>query len=383
MKPVNVLLIAGDNFPPNSGGVATTMFDLASSLNVDSLICLTSVTNPIKSKDGRYHVHVSNVFNPDTKARQLIKAIKLLFLIKFRYRPNLIILDVAWTGNVALWFKKIFGWPLIIFAHGGEILKIKTGSSGKSLQALQKADRLLANSHYCRKLLKEIGIESSKIQIVYRGINIENFYPLSEKKIQTFKKNLSLNTERIILTVANLNRMKGQDMVIKAIPLILREIPDLIYLIVGHGRDEAYIRDVVKQVGVEKHVRFFTDVLSKSEVNELYNISDVFVMPSRTIAEQGQVEGFGIAYLEANACGKPVIGGKGGGVPDAVLDGQTGLLVDSEDIDALAKAIIKLFKDKRLAAKLGEQGRQRVINRFSVKHMCRNVENICHELLNT
>ena len=104
----------------------------------------------------------------------------------------------------------------------------------------------------------------------------------------------------------------------------------------------------------------FGGYVAPERLNEVYNLCDVYVMPSRVIEEEGDVEGFGITFLEANACGKPVVGGNSGGVPDAVVDGENGFLVDPTSPMEIANAVIQLVNDPALAERLGRQGLDRI-----------------------
>ena len=115
--------------------------------------------------------------------------------------------------------------------------------------------------------------------------------------------------------------------------------------------------------------------MSDEQVAQYYNACDVFIMPSRETSDR-DVEGFGLVYLEANSFGKPVIAGKSGGVEDAVIDGQTGFLVEPEDVNMVAESLIKILSNKDLAEKLGQQGRLRVEREFSWFHKARQLEKI-------
>jgi phosphatidylinositol alpha-1,6-mannosyltransferase len=159
--------------------------------------------------------------------------------------------------------------------------------------------------------------------------------------------------------MGRLTARKGQDRTLQAMPEILREFPDAIYLIGGTGAYEGELGKLAASLGVEDHVRFLGNV-PQELLPDLYNLADIFVMPNRESAVQSNVEGFGIVFLEANACGKPVIGGRSGGVPDAVLDGRTGLLVDGDSPEEIAAAATRFLGDPGMCRRLGEAGRDRV-----------------------
>jgi phosphatidylinositol alpha-1,6-mannosyltransferase len=157
-----------------------------------------------------------------------------------------------------------------------------------------------------------------------------------------------------LLTLARLDERKGQDMMIRAIPKILEAVPDLAYLVVGEGIMMERLWKLVSELRLESTV-LFTGGVSDDDVLEYYRTCDVYAMPNRTTVT-GDTEGFGLVFLEAGACGKAVIGGKAGGVPDAIRDGETGFLVDGTSVDAIAGACIKLFEDQELRDRFGTNG---------------------------
>jgi phosphatidylinositol alpha-1,6-mannosyltransferase len=163
--------------------------------------------------------------------------------------------------------------------------------------------------------------------------------------------------------------------VIEALPLIKKEIPEVRYVICGRGNDETRLRRIVAEKGVEGEV-VFAGFVPNEERGAFYGACDVYVMPSREIPDKGDIEGFGITYLEANAFGKPVIGGKSGGISEAVIDGVTGLLVDPCDVEAIAGACIRLLRDSDLAGRLGRQGCDRIRREFNWDVICGELADI-------
>ncbi len=172
----------------------------------------------------------------------------------------------------------------------------------------------------------------------------------------------------VLLTVARLaasERYKGIETVFQALPGVLTILPNTYYVIVGDGDDRGRLEHLATDVGVSDHVLFVGAKIG-DELASYYAASDVFVMPSRG-------EGFGVVFLEAMALGKPVIGGNHGGTPDVVIDGVTGFLVEYGDVDAIADRLIRLLRDKELRMDMGEAGRRRVHENYSLEHFHRGL----------
>jgi phosphatidylinositol alpha-1,6-mannosyltransferase len=161
-------------------------------------------------------------------------------------------------------------------------------------------------------------------------------------------------------------------MVIRALPQVLQSIPDTVYLIVGGGPDRERLESLAVATGVRDRV-VFAGYAPDSDLPHIYALSDLFIMPSRINLEACDVEGFGLVFLEAGACGKPVIGGRSGGISDAIVEEKTGFLVDPHDPDDIAQVLVRLLSDKELSGRIGEQGRLRVIHGFSWKEISNQV----------
>lgn len=210
--------------------------------------------------------------------------------------------------------------------------------------AYKKADKIICISSFTEKqILKRInlhntvvinhGVDYNKFQIGYRG----------------------QNKEKIILSVGALKLRKGYHISIPAIAEVKKKYPNIKYYIVGGRPTEIYSK-LVKDCGLKENVKFFYDI-SDEELIELYYDSNVFLLTSITINDN-DFEGFGLVYLEAGACGRPVIGAYGSGAEDAIIDGETGILVPQNNIKATAEAVLKLLDNSELAQKMGDSGKK-------------------------
>ena len=222
------------------------------------------------------------------------------------------------------------------------------------------ASAIIANSSNTKKILMGAGVHEKKICIIHPGVNVHEFLDQENQGLEIRRRHKLSGP--VLLTVGRLQRRKGQDMVIKALPEVKKIFPSITYLIVGSGEEEAYLHNLCYEFGVADHV-VFAGKIPDSELPAYYAACDIFVMPNRQIGED--IEGFGMVYLEAGAAGKPVIGGKSGGTQDAIVDDVTGVRVNGEDVKDVCNAIIAFLRDFQKAKRLGENGRQRVINDFT------------------
>jgi phosphatidylinositol alpha-1,6-mannosyltransferase len=167
---------------------------------------------------------------------------------------------------------------------------------------------------------------------------------------------------RALLTVGRLVERKGHDKVLEALDFLRDKYSDLIYFVVGGGAFVERLRGMVRALELEDRVFFFENVRNE-ELALFYEAAELFVMPSRELND-GDVEGFGIVYLEANLFSLPIIGGRSGGVPEAVVHGETGLLVDGENVGEIVMAVSRLLDNRQFADMLGQKGLRRARDEF-------------------
>lgn len=182
---------------------------------------------------------------------------------------------------------------------------------------------------------------------------------------------LGLAGRKVILSIGRLVERKGFDTVIRALPQVLKTVPNACYVMAGGGEYSSELKKLRDQLGLQDHV-VFAGSPDREAIPAYYRLCDVFVMPSRTLSGS-QCEGFGIVFLEAAASGRPAIGGLSGGIPDAIVDGVTGHLVDPTDVGALAERIISLLTDPELAKSMGQAARQRAVEEFQVGTQARRL----------
>jgi phosphatidyl-myo-inositol dimannoside synthase len=259
-------------------------------------------------------------------------------------------------GTAALIYSKFYKIKYSIFLHGMDLSCAVKSPRKKWLtgKILKNANKIICVNSYVADLARQIFPDIKyKIIVVNPGINTDA-KDNAQQTIQ-LKEKYHLENKMVLLSVGRLVKRKGFDMVVDCLPKILEKIPNLIYVMIGDGPE-------LKNYQSKNNVLIINNA-SDQERDSWYNLCDIFIMPSRNI--NGDFEGFGIVYLEANLAGKPVIAGKSGGISDAVIDGLNGLLVDPLSSDQIVSAIIKLAQDQALRQKLGGQGKARAIDDFN------------------
>lgn len=281
-------------------------------------------------------------------------------------------------GLVAWLVARITFRPVVIYAHGEELTTWGKGGKYKAMRfALRHADQIIANSEHTRDTLLEMGISRTKIAIIYPGVDISIFRP--GLNISGLRENLGIRAEdKLVFSVGRLSRRKGFDQVIRAIAQLRAENLPVHYVIAGIGEDADYLDGLIQKHGLSGIVHRLGGVAAE-DLPRWMNACDVFAMPNRDI--NGDSEGFGMVFIEAAACGKPVIAGQAGGTGSAVIDKVTGFRVDGNQIEAIRDGLSKLICDNNLADQLGKSGYSRVIADFSWERVAEKTKNVSSNIL--
>jgi phosphatidylinositol alpha-1,6-mannosyltransferase len=369
MTPKKIVIFSED-FPPYPGGIAQWAFGVANGLHRLGHEIHVITRNRPEYNSGK----ADNLEYP-------ISCIKGKYWKKLRtwycyralrdfygegQRPDLV-LATTWNfarGVVSLTRKN--GTKLVTVVHGLEVTRKMSGLKKHWLKnTLRSSHRTISVSSFTKdRILSDYGIDRELVLILPCGVDTNVFF--SSNGSQELRKRFGLQDEQIILTLARVIERKGHDKVIEALPCVMEKQPRIKYVICG-PREESYHQKLQRKIddlGLKDRV-IFTGYVKAHEIPVFYNLCDVYIMPSRELTTVGDTEGFGITFLEANACEKPVIGGNSGGVADAIVDGETGFLVDPENPKEIAEKLILLLSDSELAEKLGRQGRARIEKEYT------------------
>lgn len=388
------VLVYTHEFPPFLGGLATTSYKLVkgfidSGIEVSALV--PSYNNDEKEVDRALSCNVRRIPLLGTKIlrsipflQQFIALFFLAYSIK-KHKPDAVLFiteEAESTGGILSCFMsfrsvvRVAGSGIMTCILGDK--KIKKLHKYPMMRLYGKAKKVIAVSNYTKSLLMQIGVEEDKIRVVFNGID-EKF--LSEKKDEIKSGELKTrfgirDKDKVLITIARILPRKGQDYVIRALPKVIEEFPDVKYLIVGEGKYKHSFKDLASELGLEGVVVFTGGVDHKSIINYL-DIGDIFIMPNRMW--NNKVEGLPNALMEASARGLATIAGNQSGSVEAIIDGKTGYLVDSESVDEITNCIINLIGNEEKIEELGKNGVDFVKEYFREEMMIKNYIEVLKE----
>jgi phosphatidylinositol alpha-1,6-mannosyltransferase len=360
-----VLFITND-FGPRAGGIETFIIGLIERRAFASTIVYTSAQENSQEYDAnwerKFGVKVvrdsSRILLPTPKvARRISKLVKTdniktvafgaaapLGLLAHSIKRAGIVRIVALTHGHEVWWARVFPFNLLMRRIGRGV------------------DSLTYLGEYTHQMISRALDQRAKLAMVKiaPGIDTQHFRPRNSEDL---RKSLNLAEKKVIVCVARLVHRKGQDRLIEAMPQILRSIPNAHLLIVGEGPYRQHLVKRVDQLEIKEDVTFVGRI-GYEQLPEYICVGDLFAMPSRSRFWGLEVEGLGISYLEASACGLPVIAGASGGAPDAVDEGKSGVVVSGVDNDAIAKAVIQFLNDPETSKTIGHYGRNWVVEKW-------------------
>jgi phosphatidyl-myo-inositol dimannoside synthase len=360
-----VLFVTND-FGPRAGGIETFVIGLIERRPFGQTIVYTSAQTGSEAYDAAWKSDFgvtvirdrSKILLPTPRvARNLARIIKEsnidvaafgaaapLGLLSASMKKAGVRKTVALTHGHEVWWAKVFPFNYALR---------KIGTSVDSLTYLGE----FTQQAIARSLSKA---SAQKMVKIAPGIDVEHFSPQDSTQL---RKELKLDNKRVIVSVGRLVHRKGQDHLIQALPEILKSVPDAHILMVGQGPYLSHLKKLVHNLNLAEHVSFIGRI-QYAQLPQYICAGDIFAMPSRSRFFGLEVEGLGIVYLEASACGLPVIAGSSGGAPDAVVNGVTGVVVDGENDQEIAAAAIKMLQDLAGSKAMGLAGREWIIENW-------------------
>ena len=360
------ILCVTNDFGPRAGGIETFIIGLIERMPKDSVIVYTSAQDKSEPYDRQwldnYGVEVirdkARILLPTPGVAYCVRA-----LIKDRSIKTAFFGAAAPLGLLAPVLRRAGIKRIIALTHGHEVWWSKVWPFTWAMKSIARnVDHLTYLGEFTRRAISRTinsSAQSAMVKIA-PGIDTDHFAPSDSFEL---KGQLGITDKKVIVSVGRLVHRKGQDVLIEAIPQILSKIPEAHLLLIGEGPYRQYLEKRAKDLEIDSHITFIGRVMY-SDLPKYICLGEVFVMPSRSRLAGLEVEGLGIVYLEASACGLPVIAGNSGGAPDAVIDGVTGVVVDGKDQQVIATSIVNLLEDQEKAREMGQKGREWVINQW-------------------
>lgn len=279
------------------------------------------------------------------------------------------------VSQVAAWLASfVTGVPFVSTCHGYFKNRARRilDTWGRKVIAISAAVK--------KHLIDDLGVKGSRVDLVYSGLDADKFsIKYSEEEVNAIKRSLGIGEKTVVGTIGRLSPVKGQIFFIEAMPEILKTRPDAAGLIVGSGPEESRLKSRVSALGLESSIKFIDSVTASgadavTDTRKVLAVMDVFVFPSVR-------EGLGIALLEALAAGRACVASRVGGIEDIITDHENGLLAGAGDVTGIAKSILELLSDDSLRARMADNGRRLVREKYTLERMARETVKVYKSVL--
>jgi phosphatidylinositol alpha-1,6-mannosyltransferase len=356
------VLVVTNDFPPRVGGVNSYVAELMRRFPPGEVTVFASDWSGADAFDAEYPQRVVRwpfrSMYPTAPVRDRVEE-----LVRST-RPDVVLFGAALPlGLMGKQLRRRTGVPYATFTHGVEVWAGQVPVTRALLGGVARGAVLsMGVSQWAVDQLREVVGPEPWIELLPPGVDQSRFHPaVSDAEVRARH---GLDGHPVICCVARLTLRKGQDKVIRAMPWILREFPDARFVVVGSGPDRDRLEALAYRKKVADNVIFAGEVPDEV-LPRYFRAGDVFAMPCRTRKLGLEVEAFGLALIEAAAVGRPSVAGDSGGAPEAVIHGETGLVIDGNEVDEVAEAILELLSHPEKATKLGAAGVDRVRRDFT------------------
>ncbi len=357
-------LIITLEYPPQIGGIASYAYNLASHLPAgDTFVYAPKMKDDVVfDANNGWKVFRTKPYFTFFWPRWIKMYLQVRKIVKSEKIQRLMIQHVLPAGYVGFLIRKTFKIPYYIFLHGSD-LEIGLRRKRRKLSLVCKnADKVVVSSIFLKnKLLSKIEYLKN-IVVVYPGPADNFLADVDADLIMRMRSQLALEGKKVIITVGRLADGKGFPHLIRLLPKILERVPNVAWLVIGDGPKKDQIIDLVQKNNLQNVVRFLGQ-MSNNSLPLYYHLADIFVL--LTHKDEAVEEGWGTVFMEAAACGLPIVAGSVGGVEEAVENLVTGLLVDTHQEAQVISAVTELLGKKDYAGQMGAAGRERVLQNFT------------------
>jgi phosphatidylinositol alpha-1,6-mannosyltransferase len=363
----NKILCITNDFGPRAGGIESFVIGLIERLPRNTVIVYTSSQEGDLAWDAKWLANYGVKVIRD-RSRILLPTFRVGVNVRKIARTHdierVFFGAAAPLGLLAKGLRRSGVKKIVALTHGHEVWWAKVFPFNIALRHIgRNVDHLTYLGDFTKSHISKTLTESARSALVKiaPGIDTEHFTPSHESR--ELREIFGISDKKVIVSVGRLVHRKGQDRLIQALPAIAERIPDVHLLFVGEGPYKDSLEKIAQELQVSQRITFAGRV-QYSDLAKYLCAGNIFAMPSRSRFGGLEVEGLGIVYLEASACGLPVIAGNSGGAPDAIIEGVTGYAVDGNNVDEIAQKVIALLRDLPAAQKMGEQGRKWVIDKW-------------------
>jgi len=363
---VEKILCITNDFGPRAGGIETFVIGLIERLPFGSVIVYTSA----QEESAPYDLKWLQDFGVEVvrdKAKILLPTPGVAYcvsaLVRERKITTVFFGAAAPLGLLSKGLRRAGVKEIVALTHGHEVWWSKVFPFTLAMKSISRqVNTLTYLGEFTRNAISKsvTKVAAQSMVKIAPGIDTDHFSPQDAREL---RNELGLSEKKVIVSVGRLVHRKGQDVLIEAMPAIIKDVPNAHLLMIGEGPYRGYLENRVKALGIQESVTFIGRI-HYVDLPRYLCAGDLFVMPSRSRLAGLEVEGLGIVYLEASACGLPVIAGDSGGAPDAVLEGQTGLVVDGTQKSEVASAVVELLLDPERSHAMGIRGRQWIIQEW-------------------
>jgi len=348
-------LLLTENFPPKEGGSGRWFWELYSRLPNDKVLIVANDTPEGREFDKTHELDIVRIELESTEwGLASTKGLgfywetirKVLKLVKEHGIEEVHCGRVIPEGVIARALKLLAGARYNCFVHGEDVETAATSREHSLLvkNVCKNASMLICNSENTANIVRKLGFDSgSKCEVLHPGVDTSRFEVAAPDT--SFRQQMGWSGKRVLLTVGRLQRRKGQDFLIKSMPALLNEFPDLFYAVVGRGECYDELISLVDQHELHDNVCVYPDMDDEALI-KCYQQCDIFILPNRTI--DNDIEGFGMVLVEAQVCGKPVIAGDSGGTRETMNIGKTGHIIDCSSTENLLNGLSPILRNREI-----------------------------------